>query len=126
MINFINNTLSYDFIPNLFEVVKHMAIYSAICLAIVIIIALLAYASKNDNIRNIISNIGAVSLGIFIILLAITIISLVLIPTLFCIVSIKDGLIQVFNLSELLAGFISAFFCTVITVLLINFIVFDD
>lgn len=125
MIDFINNTLSYDFIPNLFGVVKHMVLYTTICLIVVIIIALLAYVSK-DNIQKTISNIGAVSLGIFIILLAVTIISIILIPTLFCIVSIKDGLIQVFNLSELLAGFISAFFCTGITILLINFIIFDD
>lgn len=125
MVDIINNSLSYDFLPNIIEILKIIGISMGISVILVIIFGIFAYITNNIE-NNIFTKLGTLVLIAFVIQASIAIAILILIPTLFCIISLKFGIMEVFNMSEIFAGIISSIFYIIIVSLITNSLVFKN
>lgn len=117
MVNLMNTILSYNFIPDIVEILKHFLIHSGFAFIIFIIISLITAASKG-LIRTFFSALSMISVIYLSIVLLISSVCILLIPTLFCIISIRIGLVSVFEIPTIVSAIISTVFCISILALI--------
>lgn len=125
MIDFINTTLSFDFLPGMMKVLKVMCIAMVITFLICVILIIFSYLLKN-TLKDILNALSSIVIVAFSLLFIGALAILIIIPTMFCIVSLKLGIMEVFNISELIAGLISSFFCIGIFTIITDSIVFKN
>lgn len=125
MIDFINTTLSFDFLPGIIKTLKVTSVAMLITFLICIILIIFSYLLKN-TLKDILNVLSSIAIVAFSLLLVLTLSILIIIPTMFCIVSLKLGIIEVFNIPELIAGLISSFFCIGIFALAVDSLVFKN
>lgn len=113
MVDFINDIFSYSFTYDIFKSCKTVLIPLIVIFIPTLILTVIASITKNNFKIKLISNsfllIFSIALGINFIILLTLILQ-------FCIVSIKFGLIEVFDgaLSNMVSTLISAIFCIVV------------
>lgn len=110
MVEFINTVLSYDFIPKIIELLKDVAIYSAIGMMIFFALSVVAMILKG-TLQKIFTYIGMGVLICTCITLFIAVVCIIMIPTIFCIISLKIGFMNVFGWTEILSGIIATLGC---------------
>lgn len=120
MVEYINTTLSYDFIPKIVNLLTYSIAAAAICGLLFIALAIIAFILKGFP-QKIFTFLASIVLIIPIAGVIVGLISLIMIPTLFCMVSLKIGIITVFGWSEVLAGIVSFIFCIIILALITEF-----
>lgn len=119
MVDKFNIALSYDFIPKVIELLKHSIVYCLIGLVVFLTLAMISFILKG-LLQKTFSGMAIGALVITILALFITVVSAVMIPTLFCIVSLKIGIMDIFGFTELWSGLISSLFCIMILSLIVE------
>lgn len=113
MVDFINTILSYNFIPEIIETFKEFIIHSGFAFILFIVLALITIILKG-SIRTFFCILTLLS-GIYLsITLLISSACVILLPTLFCVIGTKNGLISTFEIPELPASIISILFGMII------------
>lgn len=118
MIEYINNTLQFDFIIDTYiPMIVKLFIPIFISLAFTIIFISVSDL-LNGALQNILSFIGCVACIILMILIILLGVLIIIMPVLLCTIALKLYLMPIFeNLSEIIIGILCAFICSSIFVI---------